>query len=100
MTEQQMFEDVRAQLRSANISPLEALANTISKAGAEIKPFYKGEKHLYVRCDCMPFGSISTVNYLANSNRLGCRIVALTRVFQLDGVNETICSPYIDVYQL
>lgn len=99
MTEDQMYEHLRAQMRGTDVTALEALSNTLKKAGTEVKPFYKGEKHLYVRCDGIPWTSISTIEFLASSNGLTCRMVALPKEIQLDDRKETICTPYINIYK-
>jgi len=99
MTEDQMYEHLRAQMRGTDVTALEALANTLKRAGTEVKPFYKGEKHLYVRCDGIPWTSISIIEFLASSNGLTCRMVALPKEIQLEDRKETICTPYINVYK-
>lgn len=99
MTETQMFEHMRTQIRTEKLTPLHALSNTLKKAGSEIKPYYKGESHLYVRCDGIPWDSISTIHFLANSQKLKCRIVALSTTEQFKGQNITICKPYINIYE-
>lgn len=43
MTEDQMYEDIRTQMRGTDVTALEALANTLKKAATEVKPYYKGE---------------------------------------------------------
>ncbi len=99
MTEDQMYEHLRAQMRGTDVTALEALANTLKRAGTEVKPFYKGEKHHYVRCDGIPWTSISIIEFLASSNGLTCRMVALPKEIQLEDRKETICTPYINVYK-
>lgn len=99
MTQDQMYEHLRAQMRGTDVTALEALSNTLKKAGTELKPFYKGEKHLYVRCDGIPWESIKTVEFLATANFLKCRMVALPREIDLGNRKETICTPYINIYK-
>ncbi len=99
MTEDQMYEHLRAQMRGTDVTALEALANTLKKAGTEVKPFYKADKHLYVRCDGIPWTSISIIEFLSSSNGLTCRMVALPREIQLEDRKETICTPYINIYK-
>ena len=64
MTEDQMYDDIRTQMRGTDVTALEALCNTLKKARTEVKPFYKGEKHLYVKCDGIPWTSISIIQSL------------------------------------
>lgn len=99
MTEDEMYEHIRMQMRGTDVTALEALANTLKKAATEVKPYYKGEKHLYVRCDGIPWRSISIIEFLASSNGLTCRMVALPREIDLGDRKETICTPYINIYK-
>ena len=99
MTKDEMYEDIKLQLRSTDVSTLEALANTLKKTGAEMKQFYKGEKHLYVRCDVIQCSSISIIEFLANSYGLTCRVVALSDVIQFNNKKEKISIPYINIYK-
>ena len=99
MTKDEMYEDIKLQLRGTDVSTLEALANTLKKTGTEMKQFYKGEKHLYVRCDVIPCSSISIIEFLANSNGLTCRVVALSDVIQFNNKKEKISIPYINIYK-
>lgn len=98
MTEDQMYDDIRKQMRT-DVTALEALANTLKKAGTEIKPFFKGENHLYVRCDGIPWESITTIAFLSRSTGLTCRMVALPREIDLERGKETICTPYVNIYK-
>lgn len=99
MTEDQMYEHLSVQLRVTGVTALEALSNTLKKAGTEIKPFYKGEGHLYFRCDGIPWQSILIIEFLANSKGLTCRMVALPREIDLGDRKETIYTPYINIYK-
>ena len=99
MTEDEMYEDIRMQMRGTDVTALEAMANTLKKARTEVKPYYKGEKHLYVRCDSIPWRSISIIEFLASSNGLTCRMVALPKEIQLEDRKETICTPYINIFR-
>lgn len=103
-----MFEHVRAQLRgqftNANqhgyvSAALKALYTTLTEAGSICHPFHRGDEHLYVRCDGMPFRSVKTVEFLASSNFLTCRITAMNRSVELDGEIHAIPTPYINIFK-
>jgi hypothetical protein len=47
----------------------------------------------------MPFRSIRTVEFLASSNFLTCRIEAKNRLVDLDGEKHPIPTAYIDIYK-
>lgn len=98
MTQDQMYEHIRAQMRSG-VEALDALAKTIRVAGSDAMPFLKGDKHLYVRCDSMPPHSIKTIDFLANANFLTWRIVAFNRMVDIEETTEPVATPYIHVYK-
>ncbi|MCF8428377.1 MAG: hypothetical protein K9I36_16700 [Bacteroidia bacterium] len=99
MTETEMYEDIKTQMRGTDVTALEALSKTLVKARTEIKPYHKGEKHLYVRCDGIPWQSIDIIEFLATANNLTCRMVALPRKVEIGDKTETICTPYINIYK-
>jgi hypothetical protein len=96
MNKDEMHEYLHQQMRGTNVKAIEALSITLKKAGATIKPFYKGEKHLYIKCDSMQFSSIETIRFLTNSTGLNIRIKAF--LAQDDNFNF-IAVPYINVYE-
>lgn len=97
MNSDQMFDDIRTQMRENNIKALEALSITLKKCNTEIKPYFKGENVLYVRCDLMPFESIETIAFLSRSNNLKIKIVAKEKQFNCFDKIETISVPYIQI---
>ncbi|MBW7844855.1 MAG: hypothetical protein H3C45_04290 [Bacteroidia bacterium] len=99
MTQDQMYEHLRAQMRGTDVSALEALANTLKAAGSDLMPFLKGDKHLYVRCDWMQWQNIRIVEFLASANFLTTRIVAFNRKLDLEGVDEVVATPYLNIYK-
>jgi len=100
MTETEMYEYLRAEIHERGSTALEAMVITLKKAGIEVKKYYRGEKHLFVRCDNIHWGGITIVAFLAASNGLKCRIVALPREVQTEDRNGTICTPYINIYKV
>jgi hypothetical protein len=100
MKKDEMYEHLKAQMRGTDVTALEALANTLKKLGTEMKPFYKGEKQLYVMCDGMPWTSIEIIAFLASSNGLTCRMEARPKVTQIDDTKITTWLPYINIYKL
>lgn len=95
MTENQMFDEIRMQMRTNGVPVIAALARTLTKAGVELPPFDDAQKILYVRCDAMPFQSITTIGYLARINGLKVEIIALPRKVEIAGAMETISTPYL-----
>lgn len=99
MTQDQMYEHLRAQMRGTDVTALEALNKTLEAVGTEMKPFFKGDKHLYVRCDGMIWQNVRIIEFLASANFLNTRIVAFKRPIDLEGVNEVVATPYLDIYK-
>lgn len=92
MTVDEMYEDIRSQMRGTNVEALEAMANTIQKAGSTILPFPKLGTSLYVDCDHMPSRSVEQIFFLSNANFLTCSIIALTS-------KNSIAIPYIHIFK-
>lgn len=99
MTQDQMYEHLRAQMRGTDVTALEALNNTLKAVGSDLMPFFKGDKHLYVRCDGMAWQNIRIIEFLASANFLSTRIVAFKRPIELEGVNEVVATPYLNIYK-
>ena len=99
MTEDQMYEHLRAQMRGTDVTALEALNNTLKAVGSDLMPFFKGDKHLYVRCDGMAWQNIRIIEFLASANFLTTRIVAFKSLIELEGVNEVVATPYLNIYK-
>lgn len=98
MTETTMYEDIRQQRRQ-NIELFEAIANTLQKAGSVLKPFTKGENHIYVNCSGMPPSSIRTIDFLTKSHGLTWKIQAFTEIENFDNEAVKIAVPYIHIYK-
>ena len=98
MNQDQMYEHLRAQMRQG-VETLEALSKTLLEVGNEIRPYSKGEKHLYVRCDLIPSDSIRIIDFLCFANHLNWRIVAFNRIVDFYGSKETVCTPYMNIYK-
>lgn len=96
MTQEEMYEHTRAQMRSG-VEALDAIAKTLVVAGCDLMPFLKGDKHLYVRCDSMPPHSIKTIDFIVNVNFLTWRIDAFNRI--VEGMTGSIATPYIHIYK-
>lgn len=99
MTQDQMYEHLRAQMRGTDVTALEALNNTLKAVGSDLMPFFKGDKHLYVRCDGMAWQNIRIIEFLASANFLSTRIVAFKKPIELEGVNEVIATPFLKIYK-
>ena len=100
MTQDQMYEHLRAQMRGTDIMALEALANTLKAVGIELMPFFRGDKHLYVRCDSMEWQNIRIIEFLASANFLKTRIVAFKRQVDLEMFpKEIVATPYLNIYK-
>ena len=100
MTQDQMYEHLRAQIRGTDVTPLEALAKTLKTFGCETMPFFKGDKHLYIRCDMMEWQNIRIIEFLASSNFLKTRIVAIKRQIDLEIFpNEIVATPYLNIFK-
>ena len=100
MTQDQMYEHLRAQMRGTDVTALEALANTLKAVGSEIMPFFKGDKHLYIRCDMIEWQNIRIIEFLASANFLKTRIVAFKRQVDLEMFpNEIVATPYLNIYK-
>jgi len=99
MTQDQMYEHLRAQMRGTDVTALEALNNTLKAVGSDLMPFFKGDKYLYVRCDGMAWQNIRIIEFLASANFLSIRIVAFKSTIELEGVNEVVATPYLNIYK-
>lgn len=98
MTEDEMYENIRAQMRGTDVKPLEALYNTLKKAGTETKSFTKGENHLYVRCNGLPWQSLAIIQFLADSNVLEVNVVAMPLNAELMGSPKKKYAPYLHIF--
>lgn len=100
MTQDQMYEHLRAQMRGTDIPALEALNKTLEATGIEMMPFFRGDKHLYIRCDGMAWQNVRIIEFLASANFLTTRIVAFKRPIDLERVSEVVATPYLNIYKL
>jgi hypothetical protein len=98
MTEDKMYELMSEQLRYKGVEPLAALAYVLKKSGSEIKPYYIGDKHLYVLIDRVPFNNIEIIAFLAKSKGLELKIVTLPRELKIEGYNQPFYAAYLNIY--
>lgn len=98
MTENDLHEYARV-LQRKGMESLPSLYEALKKAGLETMDFHKSDKHLYVRCEGLPPSSIKTIDFLTYCFFLTWRIVAYTRLVDLDGKKEAIATPYINIYK-
>jgi hypothetical protein len=100
MTQDEMYDNIKLQMRTTNFTALESLYNVLQITKTECLPYFKGDKHLYVRADNLPWNSIKTVEFLATANFINVRIVAKSQSFKVGNENIILPIPYLNLYKL
>lgn len=97
MTATQMYEHMRKLMRVDKLDALHALQKTLYIAGTEMKSFYKGDQHLYVKVNNIPWTSIEIIAFLAKSKGLSITMRAFTVEEKV--INDTVhlSYPYMQI---
>lgn len=96
MTIDEMYNELRQQMREKNITAIVALHNVLQKCQVETLPLTKSENNLYVRIDNIPFRSVEIINFLANANGLNVSFTAfLTNISDITHVGV----PYLKIFK-
>jgi len=62
-----ILDKIEAEMLLKELRPLHALAKVLKEFGFETMPFYRADKHLYIRCDNVPFSLLELyVNFGRN----------------------------------
>jgi len=98
MTQDQIFEDVRAQMRKG-VDALNAFATTLKKCHFYlfVGSNYHNEQSLNVRCDDMDPRTIEMVFFIAKCNFLKCSIVVDLGIRSTPHYHPTGNVPYIKI---
>lgn len=99
MTQDDLYDHMRKLLRTKGNTPLHALSTTLDWAGVQLKPYTKGEVHLYVDLTTMPFESVETIAFLARTHGLKMRFKAMLKGVELEGKTVYLNTPYLHIYQ-